>query len=115
MARRQARLADYDKLIPPPDILATELSARVEDKVRNAVVERILREANVDAQVAAALADIETPDNAKLATGIRQLFKATPDEQWRRPHRDRGHRIDRGGRRDPARLSFICPSSNSKG
>jgi hypothetical protein len=42
------------------------------------------------------------------------------------PARDRGHRIDRrwqgqGGRRGPARrpncrkrLSFICPSSNSK-
>jgi len=77
------KLADYDKLIPPPDILAAELSARVEKKVRAAVVDRILREANVDAQVAAALADIETPDNATLATGIRQLFKATADAQWR--------------------------------
>jgi hypothetical protein len=77
------KLADCDKLIPPPDILAAELSARVEKKVRAAVVDRILREANVDAQVAAALADIETPDNATLVTGIRQLFKATPDAQWR--------------------------------
>src|SRR5262249_44658994 len=77
------KLADYDKLIPPPDILAAELSARVEKKVRAAVVDRILREANVDAQVAAALADIETPDNATLAEGIAQLFEATPDAQWR--------------------------------
>ena len=45
--------------------------------------ERILREADVDAQVAAALADIETPHSTTLATGIRQLFKATPDAQWR--------------------------------
>jgi len=78
-----SKLADYDKLIPPPDILAAELSAGGEKKVRAAVVDRILREANVDAQVAAAVADIETPDNATLATGIRQLFKATPDAQWR--------------------------------
>ena len=45
--------------------------------------ERILREADVDAQVAAALADIETPDSAALSRGIKQLFEATPDAQWR--------------------------------
>jgi len=77
------KMANYDKLIPPPDILAAELRERVEEKVRTTVVNRILREANVDAQVAAALADIEPPNNATLATGIRQLFKATPDAQWR--------------------------------
>jgi hypothetical protein len=77
------KMAGYDKLIPPPDILEAELSTRIEKKVRTAVVDRILREANVDAQVAAALTDIETPDNATLATGIKQLFKATPDAQWR--------------------------------
>ena len=77
------KMADYDKLIPPPNILEAELSTRIEKKVRTAVVDRILREANVDAQVATALADIETPDNAALAAGIRQLFKATPDAQWR--------------------------------
>jgi hypothetical protein len=43
------------KLIPPPDILKAELDERTEQKIRNAVVERVLREANVDAQVAAAL------------------------------------------------------------
>jgi hypothetical protein len=77
------KLADYAKLIPPPDILQAELSTRVEKKVRNAVVERILREANVDAQVAAALADIAPPDHTALAEGIEQLFETTPDAQWR--------------------------------
>ena len=77
------KLADYAKLVPPPDILAAELSARIEEKVRTAVIDRILREANVDAQVAAARAAIETPDNAALARGIEQLFEATPDAQWR--------------------------------
>src|SRR5262249_21511632 len=77
------KMANYEKLIPPPDILEAELSTRIEKKVRAAVVDRILREANVDAQVAAACADIETPNNDTLATGIRQLFKATPDAQWR--------------------------------
>jgi len=77
------KMAAYEKLIPPSDVLEEELSARVEAKVRDAVVERILREANSEAQIAAAVANIETPDTAALATGIKQLFAATPDAQWR--------------------------------
>jgi len=77
------KMAGYDKLIPPADVLEAELNARVEDKVREAITERILREANVDGQVAAAIAKIETPDSTALAAGIKQLFDATPDAQWR--------------------------------
>src|SRR5262249_43835693 len=77
------KLAGYSKLIPPPDILTAELNARVEEKVRDAVIERILHEANADAQVAAALANIEMPDSTALARGIKQLFEATPAAQWR--------------------------------
>jgi hypothetical protein len=71
------------KLIPPPDTLKAELNGRIEQKIRNAVVARILREANVDAQVAAALAEIEPPDSAALAEGIKQLFEGRPDAEWR--------------------------------
>src|SRR5262249_3761982 len=67
-----AKMAGYAKLIPPTDTLAEELSARVEDKVREAIVARILREANVDGQVAAAIAKIESPDSTALAAGIKQ-------------------------------------------
>jgi hypothetical protein len=77
------KLAGYAKLIPPADILEQELDARIADKVHAAVVERILREANADAQIAAAIAAIATPDGGTLATGIVQLFEATPDAQWR--------------------------------
>jgi hypothetical protein len=77
------KMAAYEKLIPPSDVLEEELSARIEKKVRDAVTERILREANLDAQVAATLADIETPHSATLNDGIRQLFDATADAQWR--------------------------------
>jgi hypothetical protein len=77
------KLGGYDKLIPPPDVLEAELSRSVEDKVREAVTERILREANAEGQIAAAIAQIESPDSTALTAGIKDLFKATPDAQWR--------------------------------
>jgi hypothetical protein len=77
------KMAAYTKLIPPAAVLEAELRERIEDKVRDAVTERILREANVDAQVAAAIVEIESPDSAALATGIKRLFDVTPDAQWR--------------------------------
>ena len=78
------KLAPYTgKLIPPADVLVAELDSRIEDKVRAAVTERILREANLDAQVAAALASIEKPDGPKLAEGIAELFEEQQDASWR--------------------------------
>jgi hypothetical protein len=71
------------KLIPPLDILKAELNERIEQKIYDAVVERVLREANVDAQVADALAQIEPPDSTALAEGIKQLFEGRPDAEWR--------------------------------
>jgi len=77
------KMARYAKLVPPAEVLEEELAERIERKIRAAVTERILREANVDAQVAAAIAAIETPDSAALAAGVRELFKKTPDASWR--------------------------------
>jgi hypothetical protein len=51
--------------------------------VREAITERILREANLDTQVAAALAKIEKPDADTLAEGIERLFRDKPDAEWR--------------------------------
>jgi DNA topoisomerase 6 subunit A-like protein/histidine kinase/DNA gyrase B/HSP90-like ATPase len=77
------KMASYAKLIPPADVLEAELNARVEDKVREAIVARILREANVDGQVAAAITAIAVPDTTALTAGVKELFKATPDAEWR--------------------------------
>jgi hypothetical protein len=77
------KMAAYAKLIPPADVLEQELNARVEDKVREIITERVLREANVDAQVAAAIAAIESPDSTALTTGVNKLFEGRPDAQWR--------------------------------
>jgi hypothetical protein len=77
------KMAAYYKLIPPPEILESQLRERIENKVREAITERILREAKIDAQVTAALAKIEQPDADALAEGIEQLFGAKPDAEWR--------------------------------
>ena len=69
------KMAAYDKLVPPPEVLESELDDRIEQKIRDAITERVLREANIDAQVTTALAEIEKPDADTLAEGIEQLFE----------------------------------------
>src|SRR5262249_61973801 len=71
------------KLMPPADILENELADRVEDKVRTAITERILREAGLDEQVAEAMAAIKKPTATTLEQGIRRLFKREPNREWR--------------------------------
>jgi hypothetical protein len=76
-------MADYHKLIPPPEVLTDELDARIAEKLRAAITERILREAGFEDQVTEAIAAIETPTPAVLAEGIEQLFEREPDREWR--------------------------------
>jgi hypothetical protein len=78
-----SKMATYDKLIPPAAVLDAELDERIEAKVRAAITERILREAGLENQVAAAIAAIEKPSPAVLAEGIRRLFRQEPDREWR--------------------------------
>jgi hypothetical protein len=77
------KMAAADKLIPPPDILTAELDNRIEDKLRASITDRILREENLDQQVADAIAAIEKPTAVVLTDGITQLFKQKPDREWR--------------------------------
>jgi hypothetical protein len=80
------KMADHGggKLIPPGEVLEQELAERIEEKVREEITERILREADLDGQVADAVAAIKTPDGAKLARDIAKLFKREPDAEWRK-------------------------------
>jgi hypothetical protein len=71
------------KLIPPTHVLEQELADLIDSKVREAITERILREAKLDDQVAASIAAIKTPDGAKLARDIKRLFKQQADQEWR--------------------------------
>jgi hypothetical protein len=80
--RKMAEHGD-GKLIPPADVIAAELDQRIEQKVRDTLTERILREANLDGQVKAAVKKIKTPSAAALAKGIKQSFKQKDDSEWR--------------------------------
>jgi hypothetical protein len=78
-----AKMAPYKKLIPPPNVIEAELKTSVENNIRDIIRERILREANFDARVAAALAGITMPDPTTLVNGIERLFTREPERQWR--------------------------------
>ena len=80
---RKMEIFGSGKLIPPAEVLKEDLAERTEKKVRAEITKRILRDAGLDAQVAAAVAAIELPDGEELARGIAQLFEGRPDAEWR--------------------------------
>ncbi|WP_027582650.1 hypothetical protein [Bradyrhizobium sp. Ai1a-2] len=84
------------KLIPPTHVLEQELAVRIERIVREAMTERILREANLDERITAALAAIRTPAGAALARDIARLFKRQSDREWRDLIRDVASRLAEG-------------------
>ena len=77
------KMAEYDKLIPPPEVLDAELASMLEDKVRAELTETILREAGFERRVAAAIAATEKPTAATLAKGIERLFEKDQAREWR--------------------------------
>jgi hypothetical protein len=77
------KMAAYGKLIPPVEVLEKELADRIEKKVRAETTERILREANFEDQVAAAVAAISKPTGDVMAKEIEELFRREPEREWR--------------------------------
>jgi hypothetical protein len=71
------------KLIPPTAVLGSELEAKLEASVRAAITKRILREADLEGQISAALEAIERPSAAALMKGIERLFERSPEREWR--------------------------------
>ena len=55
------------KLIPQAETLKEDLAIRTEEKIRAAIAERILREADLDGQVATAVAALKLPSGKALA------------------------------------------------
>ena len=74
-----AKMAEHGdgKLIPPGEVLEQELADQIERKVRADITERVLREAGIDDQVAAAIAAIKTPGGAALARDIASCSSAS--------------------------------------
>jgi hypothetical protein len=71
------------KLVPPHEVLTVELNRLIEDKVRDDIRERILREAHFEDRVAEAITAIKMPSGVVLAKSIKRLFKQAPERQWR--------------------------------
>ena len=77
------KLADYDKLIPPPVVVAVKLEQLLKKRLRELITERILREAGLDRQVEEAFAAIELPKRDTLIKGIAKMFKRALEREWR--------------------------------
>ena len=80
-----AKMAEHGngKLIPPDDVIEAELEAELEGNLRESITEEILREADLEGQIAEALDAIEKPAAAKLIEGIKKMFKSKPERAWR--------------------------------
>jgi len=78
-----SKLADYDKLVPLEEVLEAELEKGLEKNARAVITEHILREANIDSQVAEALTAINRPNGSVIAKGIRRMFGHSPEREWR--------------------------------
>jgi hypothetical protein len=77
------KLACEQKLIPPSAVLAQEFETQLAAEIRSTVIARILREANAERQISAALKKIRRPSGDVLAGGIRRMFERTPEKEWR--------------------------------
>jgi hypothetical protein len=78
------KMAGHDgKLIPPGEVLLGEFDACIESVIRKEITARILREAGLEDQIAAAVAAVERPTANALAGIIQQGFERAPETQWR--------------------------------
>jgi hypothetical protein len=55
----------------------------VERQLRDAIIAEILRTADVDRQVAAALSEVEVPDCGDLVDDVAERLAENPDMPWR--------------------------------
>jgi hypothetical protein len=92
------KMVDYDKLVPPEEVIGKELDEPTEAKVRAAITERIRREAGFEEQRSA---------QGRMSASGREGCHCAPDssilrtpdfEENRSLHaRSRSHSDDRGG------------------
>ena len=85
------------KLIPPAEVLDAELAKRIEDKVRAAHTERILREAGLDTQVATTIAAIKLPNSHDARKRHQEAVQARTQPRMARSHRSRRDALNKTG------------------
>jgi hypothetical protein len=82
------KMKKYDKLIPPNPVLASTLRDDLKRELREAIVERVLREAKVDEQVERKMDEvipILLPYEHHLGTLIKRSFRRDRAQKWDRP------------------------------
>jgi hypothetical protein len=76
-----SKMGKYDdKVIPPVDVISDEYDDKIEEKLRDHITDRILREANIDQQVADVSEQLGEPD-----INIDELtswLEEHPDQCW---------------------------------
>ena len=71
------------KLIPPIEVLEDTFMTLAEERLRAQITERILRDADLDGQVAEAVAALDPPDGEALRRDIENGFADAPEAEWR--------------------------------
>lgn len=71
------------KVIPPADVVASEIATKIEKWLRQEISDRILREANIDALVERAKREISIPDEKTTGEKIGGWLDENQDEHWR--------------------------------
>jgi hypothetical protein len=82
------KMKKYDKLIPPNPVLASTLRDDMKRELREAIVERVLREAKVDEQVERKMDEVLPlllPYEHHLGTLIKRSFRRDRAQKWDRP------------------------------
>jgi hypothetical protein len=85
MAWLDRKLAEHGavKLIPPHKVIAGEFEDELAATVRAAVIQRILREAKAEQQVAKALLKIKRPTGPSIVKSIKAMFARDDKRPWR--------------------------------
>ena len=71
------------KLVPPDEVIAGEVEEHLEAELRKRITERVLREARIDDQVAAARAGITLPHKHLTRAAIDKWLAKNRLESWR--------------------------------
>lgn len=71
------------KVVPPPEVIAEEAQTRLKAELRTRITARILREANLDAQVDKAMTEVKVPKKLLTAKAVRTWLDREEEESWR--------------------------------